>query len=158
MLIKARKDWIAESLWRQVKRHIPIPCVDVILENPRGEVLLGWREILPYKDVWALPGGRLFKGEKLVAAVKRILSQYSLSAGSLFLVGVFPIKFPSRSDVSICLASKQVKGDPRPDGYEFSRFRWADKLPPRLGANYRRMILRWRYIQDHSEVMQYISL
>ena len=34
-------EWMPNKLWNQVKRYMPIPCVDVIIEDSRGEVLLG---------------------------------------------------------------------------------------------------------------------
>jgi len=141
-------DWVPDELWEQVKRHLPIPCVDVIVENAKGEFLLGWRCIPPYRNVWALPGGRLLRGEKLETAVSRILAEYSLVANDLVLVGVFPMRFPRRSDVPICVAARYRAGEPRPDGREFSRFRWSRSLPAKLGANYRRMITRWFEIRD----------
>ena len=116
------KNWIPEQLWIQVKRHVPIPCVDIILENNKGQILLGWRCILPYRNVWALPGGRLLRGESLQAAVARVLDEYTLIASNLILVGVFPIRFRERSDVSICIAAKHAGGDAQPDGKEFTKF------------------------------------
>lgn len=148
------KEWMPERLWKQVQARIPIPCVDVILENSKAEVLLGWRKIPPYRNVWALPGGRVLKGEGLRASAKRILAQYRLSAGELFLVGVFPVKFPTRADFTCCLASKQPRGVAEPDGSEFSSFIWARKIPSKIGANYRRMILRWRWMTRNPEALR----
>jgi len=53
---------------------MPIPCLDIIVQNARSEILLGWRLILPYRNVWALPGGRVYVGENLTAAARRILA------------------------------------------------------------------------------------
>jgi len=142
------KEWMPERLWKQVLACISIPCVDVILENSRREVLLGWRKIPPYRNVWALPGGRVLKGESLRASAQRILAQYRLSAGELFLVGVFPVKFPTRADFTCCLASKQPRGVAEPDGSEFSSFIWTRKIPTKIGANYRKMILGWRRMRS----------
>jgi ADP-ribose pyrophosphatase YjhB (NUDIX family) len=139
--------WIPEGIWKQVRIHIPIPCVDVIVENAKGEFLLGWRCIQPYRNVWALPGGRLLKGEPLQHAVSRILAEYSLRASDLYLVGAFPIRFPGRSDVPICIAAKHKGGTAEPDGNEFSRFLWTKKPPSRLGKNYGRMIAKWLRIR-----------
>jgi ADP-ribose pyrophosphatase YjhB (NUDIX family) len=155
---RRKRDWIPGSLWNQVKGHMPIPCVDVILQKTCGEVLLGWRQIPPYRNVWALPGGRLLRGEDLRAAAKRIIAEYSLSAHDLYFVGVFPIRFPSRSDVPICVASMHPSGQAQPNGREFSSFRWTQKLPSRLGANYRRMIMRWRLITRKPQILQFSKL
>lgn len=147
------KEWMPHETWRQVKRSIPIPCVDIILENRKGEILLGWRKIPPYQNVWALPGGRVLRGETIHHTVERILEEYGLAAGKLYLVGVFPIKFPTRADFPICLASTQPRGVPHPDTMEFSSFKWTRRLPSKIGANYRKMILKWRHLQrfgDHA--------
>ena len=150
-----RREWMPDSLWNQAKQYLPIPCVDVVLENSHGEILLGWRRIPPYRNVWALPGGRIFKGEKLQAAARRILAEYGLSARGLFLVCVFPCRFPSRSDVAICVASKRPKGQAKPDGQEFSKFRWTKQLPPRLGPNYGRMIMRWENMKRKPQALAF---
>ena len=150
--------WLPNVLWNQVKRYMPIPCVDVIVEDYRGDVLLGWRLIPPYRNVWALPGGRVGKGESLQAAADRILTEYGLAANHLFLVGVFPIKFPSRSDLSVCLATKNVTGETRADGVEFSSFRWTRSLPRRTGANYKRMIIQWNRMKRTPQALRFNRL
>ena len=147
-----------ESVWKQVKQYVPIPCLDVVLENYDGDVLLGWRRIPPYRDVWALPGGRLHGGEGIKAAAARILAEYCLSVRDLFLVGVFPIRFPSRADVPICVAGRIARGEATPDGEEFSSFRWTRRLPVDLGANYRRMIMRWRQMTRKPQILQFNKL
>jgi len=152
------REWIPEHMWRQVKRSIPIPCVDVILENSRGELLLGWRKIAPYSNVWATPGGRVFRGESLRKAGRRILLEYGLSAHDLFLVGVFPVKFPTRADVTICLASNKPAGIPIADGYEFSSFKWTRKVPSWTGANYVKMILRWRLLRRNAQALRFTKI
>lgn len=159
-LLRRKKsgEWMPDRLWNQVKRYMPIPCVDVILEDSRGEVLLGWRRIPPYRNVWALPGGRVGKGERLQAAAKRILAEYGLAARDLFLVGVFPIRFPSRSDLTVCLAARYPIGEARPDGWEFSNFRWTRWLPRGIGANYRRMIVQWNKMKRNPQVLQFSRL
>lgn len=149
---------MSTRLWNQVKENMSIPCMDIILENRYEEVLLGWRLIEPYSDVWALPGGRLLKSEKLQSAAGRILSEYGLSASNFYLVGVFPINFPTRSDLPICLASRRIEGVARPDGFEFSSFQWANELPNRLGANYRRMIMRWRRMKWETRALRLATL
>jgi ADP-ribose pyrophosphatase YjhB (NUDIX family) len=154
---KLRDNWIPEQLWLQVKRHIPIPCVDVILENSQAQILLGWRLIPPYREVWALPGGRIYKGENLEAATKRILAQYDVTFSDLFLVGVFPIRLVSRSDFTVCVAGEYLSGVARPDGKEFSSFRWTKRFP-KMGANYRRMISMWLRMKRKRQVLQFNKL
>jgi ADP-ribose pyrophosphatase YjhB (NUDIX family) len=150
--------WIPDKLWSQVKRYMSIPCVDVLLENPRGEILLGWRQIPPYKDVWALPGGRVGKGEQLQTTARRILAEYGLAAREFYLVGIFPMKFPTRSDFPVCVAARYPRGEASPDYMEFSTFHWIRQLPKGLGANYRRMIAQWSKIKSKPEILRFNRL
>jgi len=150
--------WMPDKLWSRVKRYMSIPCVDVLLENPRGEILLGWRQIPPYKDVWALPGGRVGKGEQLQATARRILAEYGLAAREFYLVGVFPMKFPTRSDFPVCVAARYPRGEASPDCMEFSSFYWTRQLPKGLGANYRRMITQWCKIKRKPEILRFNRL
>jgi ADP-ribose pyrophosphatase YjhB (NUDIX family) len=152
------EDWMPDKVWRQVKRLIPIPCVDVLLENSKGEILVGWRRIPPYQNVWALPGGRVYRGESLRDASMRILAGYGLSSGSLFVVGIFPVKFPTRADFTVCLASNKPKGLARPDGYEFSSFKWKKRVPSKIGANYARMILKWQRLRRNARALEFAAL
>jgi ADP-ribose pyrophosphatase YjhB (NUDIX family) len=151
-------EWIIESVWRQVKRSIPIACVDVILENSKDEILLGWRKISPYINVWATPGGRIRRGESLQNAADRILREYGLSAGNLFLVGVFPVKFPTRADVSICVASSKPTGHANVDGYEFSSFKWTRQTPSKTGRNYVKMIMKWRLLRRDAQALKFAKI
>jgi ADP-ribose pyrophosphatase YjhB (NUDIX family) len=43
-------------VWRLMMRSMPIPCVDAIVERD-AKILIGFRAIEPYRNVWALPGG-----------------------------------------------------------------------------------------------------
>lgn len=61
---------ISGHLYTQIKRVMPIPCVDLILHID-NKVLLCKRESYPAKGKWWLPGGRVLKGEKLEDAVIR---------------------------------------------------------------------------------------
>lgn len=145
--------WLPEPVWRKVKASVPIACVDVILCNPNDAVLLGWRLIHPYVKVWATPGGRIRMGESLTKAAQRILSTHRIMAKHFYLVGVFPIKFPSRFDISICVASESFSGTPVPDGTEFKRLGWFRKMPKGTGKNYVRMIREWRRLKASAQIL-----
>ena len=81
--------------------------------------------------------------ENLLQSAKRITAEYGLRFRRVHLVGVYPVYFPSRSDVSIALAAPNVSGEPKVDGLEFSEFAWFKNPPCGTGANYRRMVLDW---------------
>ncbi len=149
------RGWVPSRLWKQVKGTVPIPCVDIIVSNDAGAVLLGWRVIHPYVNVWALPGGRIRTGEDLQKASQRILASHKITARELYLVGVFPIRFPSRFDISICVAAGRHYGTPTPDGTEFTRLLWFTTLPRKTGKNYREMVEKWRQMKQTPQLARF---
>ncbi len=56
-----------------IKQRFVYVGVPVIIQNPRGEVLLGKRSAnsVTYPSLWGLPGGMPDYGEKLIDAAKR---------------------------------------------------------------------------------------
>jgi len=54
---------------------MPVPCVDLMIHNPRGEVLLVKRGHTPARNLWWFPGGRVLYREPRRDAVVRKLAQ-----------------------------------------------------------------------------------
>lgn len=50
----------------------PLVSIDLIVRNPKAEVLLGKRLNRPAQGFWFVPGGRIRKNERMVVALKRI--------------------------------------------------------------------------------------
>jgi ADP-ribose pyrophosphatase YjhB (NUDIX family) len=148
-----RVAWLSERRWKQVVQSMPIPCVDVIVQK-RSKVLMGFRVISPYRNVWALPGGRILKHEYPEEAVRRVLYETGVSARIRNLVGVFPVMFPRHSlkryDITLCYRTEWITGEPKPSS-ELRRFKWVSprKLPANTGANYRKMIARHIQLVRH---------
>jgi colanic acid biosynthesis protein WcaH len=65
-------DWLPDETYDEFVAHMPQVCVEVVLETDRG-VLLAKR--VNHPRVWFWPGGRLFKGESLAAATRRIADE-----------------------------------------------------------------------------------
>ena len=57
----------------QVIRHVPLVSIDLIVSNSQGEFLLGKRNNAPAKGMWFVPGGRIFKNERLNQALERVI-------------------------------------------------------------------------------------
>ncbi len=66
---------LEENLYRQICRVMPIPCVDLIVEDARGRVLLLKRKNEPTRGQWWFPGGRVDFGETRFQAVGRKLKE-----------------------------------------------------------------------------------
>lgn len=96
----------------------PRICVDLLIKNSKGEVLLTKRDIEPYKDHWHFPGGRVKFRESIVDAIRRICKAElgEVPEGILFpVVGVceFPDeiqKGQQRHSISI-VHELQLDGD-----------------------------------------------
>ncbi len=56
----------------QLLRTGPLVSIDLVVRDPAGRVLVGWRVNRPARDTWFVPGGRVFKGERLDDAFRRI--------------------------------------------------------------------------------------
>ncbi len=55
-----------------VIENAPLVAVDVIVVDPHDKVLLGKRRNAPAKNSWFVPGGRIYKGESVADAFRRI--------------------------------------------------------------------------------------
>lgn len=53
-------------------KNTPLVSIDLVVYNPKGEVLLGKRNNRPAQDNWFVPGGRILKDESMVDAFKRL--------------------------------------------------------------------------------------
>jgi ADP-ribose pyrophosphatase YjhB (NUDIX family) len=144
--------WIQAACWEEILKKIPIPCVDVIVHRDR-EFLMGWRSIPPYKNVWALIGGRILRGESFEAAAVRHCMKSGIRISNVRQLGVFPVVFRSRHDITISLAAKIRSGIPKPTR-EMTRYRWFKKSElskiSSVGENYNKMLRHWVLIDDHS--------
>lgn len=145
MVANEKKTWLQQNCWREVLRKMPIPCVDVIVHRDQ-EFLMGWRSIPPYKNVWALIGGRILRGESLKATVIRHCLKSGLKVSGVQKLGVFPVMFRSRQDITISFAAELRSGTPKPTN-EMARYRWYKKnqigrIMP-IGGNYKKMLEAW---------------
>lgn len=85
--------WIADSLWREIHRRMPILCVDVVVHCRGRGVLLVRRALEPLRGEWFLLGGRVRKAELLGEAVVRVVKEEAglrvMCAQRLFLAETF---------------------------------------------------------------------
>ena len=58
-----------------VVRLAPLVSLDIVVLNPRGEVLLGLRTNRPAEGFWFVPGGRIQKDERLDHAFRRLTAE-----------------------------------------------------------------------------------
>lgn len=63
---------ISNEQFLKVIDATPLVSIDLIIENNKGEVLLGKRLNKPAQGYWFVPGGRIRKNEKISEAFNRI--------------------------------------------------------------------------------------
>jgi colanic acid biosynthesis protein WcaH len=64
-----------------VVKSTPLVSIDLIIADPSGAILMGWRSNEPAKNLWFVPGGRIRKNEKIAEAFERIVqTETGLSA------------------------------------------------------------------------------
>lgn len=134
---------LPEKMWNLMVQLMPIPCVDLILVNDKGEVLYGRRKIPPGVGMWMLPGGRIFKGETPEETALRQAQEYGLTYENLVLNGVFSSNYRPRSDICISYVAYGAKG--MIDlGRDFSTVMWLKEPPESLIRVHKEMITNWR--------------
>jgi colanic acid biosynthesis protein WcaH len=75
-----------------VVRLAPLVSLDLVVTNPRGEVLLGLRTNRPAAGFWFVPGGRIQKDERLDDAFRRLTGEelgHPLHLGDAAPLGVY---------------------------------------------------------------------
>ncbi|AXF64055.1 MULTISPECIES: GDP-mannose mannosyl hydrolase [unclassified Leclercia] len=80
--------FLSQEDFATVVRSTPLISIDLIVENERGEFLLGQRTNRPAQGYWFVPGGRVQKDETLENAFAR-LTQAELGLRLLMTAGQF---------------------------------------------------------------------
>lgn len=89
---------IDEMLYQQIVKVMPITCVDLVVVDDLGRVLLLKRKNEPARDEWWFPGGRVYYLEtRLDAAARKLREECGLEALQLVELGTFDV-IVERSD------------------------------------------------------------
>lgn len=64
--------FLSSDDFRVVVDSTPLISIDLVVKSPDGRVLLGKRLNKPAKAFWFVPGGRVFKNERLADAFSRL--------------------------------------------------------------------------------------
>jgi len=144
------KKQIPQKEYKKILEKMPICCVDGVISF-RGKVLLVLRNKEPAKNKWWLPGGRIFKNERLRAAMKRkIKEETGINVKVEKIIGIYETFFkkgPFKNlktgvhTINICFlctptSFPKIKLDKTSKGYK-----WIDKILPSL-PSYVKKVLR----------------
>ncbi|MDO6567901.1 GDP-mannose mannosyl hydrolase [Alteromonas sp. 1_MG-2023] len=64
--------FLEKNVFTTVINSTPLVSIDLLIENPQGQVLLGYRNNRPAEGYWFVPGGRILKDESMNKAFKRL--------------------------------------------------------------------------------------
>jgi ADP-ribose pyrophosphatase YjhB (NUDIX family) len=64
--------WLPTKEFAAIYKKVPRLCIDAVIKGRKG-VVFAKRDIKPWKGKWHLPGGTVRFGERLTAAVSRIM-------------------------------------------------------------------------------------
>jgi colanic acid biosynthesis protein WcaH len=85
---------IPEALYAEIRRCMPIACVDLLVTDPRDRVLMLRRTNAPARGEWWLPGGRVCHGElRIDAARRKLREECGLDPGAIVELGTFDVIF-----------------------------------------------------------------
>ena len=133
--------WIPEELFAEFVATMPQVCVELFLEHDGG-VLLAKRANEPASGEWFWPGGRLYKGERLEAAVHRVAAEeLGVEIEIVGQPGVYEHFWemsavsgsPSRHTVNVVYRARFAEADWQIDlDDQHDDFRFIDELEPEL--------------------------
>ncbi len=130
----------------------PIPTIDAIIHNNKNQILLIKRKKDPFKNYLSLPGGFVNKGEKIEEALRREISEISLTIEPLEILGVYsdPARDPRNhilTIVFICLILDEKAAKAGDDASEIHWINLNDFKNIELAFDHKMIIedyLKWR--------------
>lgn len=63
---------LEKEIFAEVVKNIPLVSIDLIVRNPEGNILVGYRNNEPAQHCWFVPGGSIRKNESMNDAFSRI--------------------------------------------------------------------------------------
>lgn len=99
---------IPSDVYAGIRGLVPIACVDLLITNCAGEILLVRRLNDPAKGEWWLPGGRVYLGElREVAARRKLWEECGLETEILTELRTFDVilEVPSKKELNHAIST-----------------------------------------------------
>ena len=134
---------IPEEIYRTIVGTMPILCVDCVIVNKKGQYLLVKRQNPTLKSEWWVPGGRVYKGEKLGCAIRRKVKEaLGIKLKNVVPLGYYEDEFEENPlnvesglhSLGIVFQAEPKSLDIKLDG-QIDEWKFFDKLPNRLIIN-----------------------
>ena len=111
-------EFVPEETFREFLERMPQVCIEVVVEREGGTVLLARRTNEPARGEWFWPGSRLYKGESLDDAARRVgREELGLDLAIGDQLGVHEHRWetsapgPSRHTVNVVFRGRAEGGD-----------------------------------------------
>ena len=144
-----------KEIFKQILEWSVIPTFDLVIDYGNQGVIFMKRKIAPYKNQWALPGLRMYKGENIEDTMTRISKQelgLIINPEKRIFLGQFVGKVKTehyRQDLStgyyLYIPDKQKI---TLNSEHFSAYKTSNKTPKPLGAMYK------FYFQSYQKIKQ----
>ncbi len=128
--------------WDWMKDNTPILCVDGVVVDESGRVLLSLRDVEPEKGKWHLPGGVVYRKERLEDAIKRVIKdETGLKVDVIKTIGIYddPNRDPRGHFITVAYLLK-VKSGGLVKNYQASKLEYFSDLPKLMGFDARQII------------------
>jgi len=137
---------LSDSEFVDVVRNTPLVSIDLIISDPSGAILMGWRNNEPAKDTWFVPGGRIRKNERIAEAFERIIAaetglqipfrqaEFGRAYEHLYAENCFG---DSSFGTHYCVLAYMLRLDHQPDlgmDNQHSKFAWLTASSPAIHA------------------------
>lgn len=135
--MKTVKGPFPDAFYKKLLEYTPIPTVDFVVVH-NGSFLLGKRKNKPAQGEWWVPGGRIWKGETQMTALKRKLKEETgMSPATVKFVGVFDAMFPdsmfgtSTHSITLLYLVKPKSIKSLSHDYQHGELKWFKKIDPK---------------------------
>jgi len=131
---KMKDNRLSLEEFKYIYSKVPRLCVEVVIKTDEG-ILLTYRSIAPYKNLWHIPGGTVLYKETMEDAVKRVaLEELGVEVEVVNLIGVneYPSEEKDRGygwPVGVNYLCRIIKGVPR-GSEQASLVKFFKDLPP----------------------------
>ena len=125
-----------------MQKNVPILCVDGVVEDDEGKILLSLRDVDPERGKWHLPGGVVSRGERLGDAIKRVIkNETGLVVDTVRTIGVYddPNRDPRGHFITVAYLLRVKSGELIKD-HQASKLEYFSDLPKMMGFDSRQIV------------------
>jgi colanic acid biosynthesis protein WcaH len=141
---------IPDHLYREIISVIPIVCVDIVIRNEAGKVLLALRKNEPLKGQWWVVGGRIRSGELArQASIRKVFEETGLKISELQFLGFYEDVFDKNAfdvgnpyhTVSLVFETSVTTNQAIHLDTQHLEWAWFDALPVRFAISTQKSLL-----------------